>query len=149
MVEYSKVNVNLSNSQLHKLKTAAKNKKGKTLRMNIKMFNGNILQQDKKTKLRNTFENNMSAYIKFCKVQISIIIQSGRFAGSLLSKIEVPLMKVVAPLTKIFLALLGITAAVPTIICSDVTSQVGAFSREYFFKPLWRTMKNSGREVSG
>ena len=61
-------------------------------------------QQDKKAKLRNTFENNMSAYIKFSKAQISKIIQSGRFVGSLLSKIEVPLMKVVAPSAKFFLA---------------------------------------------
>ena len=61
-------------------------------------------QQDKKIKLRNTFENNMYAYIKFSKAQISKTIQSGRFVGSLLSKIEVPLMKVVAPLAKIFLA---------------------------------------------
>ena len=106
-------------------------------------------QQDKKAKLRNTFENNMSAYIKFSKAQISKIIQSGRFVGSLLSKIEVPLMKVVATSAKFFLAWLGITAAAPTIICSDVTSQVGAFSYECFFKPLWRTMKNSGRQRSG
>ena len=106
-------------------------------------------QQDKKTKLRNTFENNMYAYIKFSKAQISKTIQSGRFVGSLLSKIEVPLMKVVAPLAKNFLAWLGITAAAPTIICSDVTSQVRAFSRECFFKSSWRTMKNSGREGSG
>ena len=46
MVEYSKVNVNLSNSQLHQLKTAAKNKKGVTLRMNIKNFNGNNLPHE-------------------------------------------------------------------------------------------------------
>ena len=38
MVEYSKVNVKLSNSQLNKLKAAAKNQTGVTLRMNIKMF---------------------------------------------------------------------------------------------------------------
>ena len=41
MVEYSKVNVRLSDSQLHKLKTAVKNQTGVTLRMNIKMFHGN------------------------------------------------------------------------------------------------------------
>ena len=46
MVEYSKVNVNVSNSQLHQLKTAAKNKKGVTLRMNIKKFNGNNLPHE-------------------------------------------------------------------------------------------------------
>ena len=41
MVEYSKVNVKLSDTQLKKFKTAVKNKKGTTLRINFKMFNGN------------------------------------------------------------------------------------------------------------
>ena len=40
MVEYSKVNVKLSNAQLKKLKTAVKNKLGTTLRMSFKKFNG-------------------------------------------------------------------------------------------------------------
>ena len=54
MVEYNKVNAKLSDSQLNKLKTAIKITQGLTLRMNIKMFNGNNLpmkcywQQDKK-----------------------------------------------------------------------------------------------------
>ena len=43
MVEYSKVNVKQSDSQLNKLKSAVGNKTGVTLRMNIKMFNGNNL----------------------------------------------------------------------------------------------------------
>ena len=43
MVEYNKVNVTLSDSYLNKLKTAVKNQTGETLRMNIKMFNGNNL----------------------------------------------------------------------------------------------------------
>ena len=43
MVEYSKVNVKLSDTQPKKLKTAVKNKTGTTLRMSLKMFNGNNL----------------------------------------------------------------------------------------------------------
>ena len=46
MDEYFKVNVKLSNSQLNKLKTAAKNQTEVTLRMNIKMFNGNNLPDE-------------------------------------------------------------------------------------------------------
>ena len=42
MVEYSKVNVKLSDIQLKKLK----NKTGVTLRMNLKMFNGNDLPHE-------------------------------------------------------------------------------------------------------
>ena len=43
MVEYSKVNIKLSNAQLNKLKTVVKKKTGATLRINFKMFNGNNL----------------------------------------------------------------------------------------------------------
>ena len=43
MVEYSKANVRLSDTQLKKLKTAVKNKTGTTLRMSFKMFDGNDL----------------------------------------------------------------------------------------------------------
>ena len=43
MVEYNKVNARLSSSQLNKLKSAVKNQTAITLRMNIKMFNGNII----------------------------------------------------------------------------------------------------------
>ena len=77
MVEYSKINVKLSNSQLNNLKTAAKNQTGVTLRMNIKMFNGNNLPDElllttrQKPKLRNPFEHNMSTDIKLSKTQIS------------------------------------------------------------------------------
>ena len=73
--------------------------------MNIKMLNRKnlphkllLLTTRQKTKLRNAFENKMSADIKLCKTQISKIIQSGRFLGLLLSKIAGPLMKVPVPL---------------------------------------------------
>ena len=61
--------------------------------MSLKMFNGNdkahelLLTTRQKTKLRSTFNNNMSTDIKFSKAQISKIIQSGGFVGSLLSKL--------------------------------------------------------------
>ena len=85
MVECNKVNVKLSNSQLNKLKSATKNQTGRTLRMNIKMFNGNnllhelLLTTRQKTKLRNVFDNNMSTDTKLSEAQISRIIQSGGF----------------------------------------------------------------------
>ena len=47
MVEYSKVNVKLSGTQLlKKLKTAVKNKTGAALRISLKMFNGNDLSHE-------------------------------------------------------------------------------------------------------
>ena len=64
-----------------------------------------------KTKLRNAFNNNISTDLRLSKAQISKIIQSGGFLGSLLSKLAGPLIKVAIPLAKNVLALLGITAA--------------------------------------
>ena len=97
MVEYSKVNVKLSDRQLEQLKTAVKDKTEKTLRMSLKMLNGNnaphelLLTTRQKTKLRNALNNNTSTDLTLSKVQISKIIQSGGFLGSLLSKLAVPL----------------------------------------------------------
>ena len=58
MVEYNKVTVKLSDTQIKKLKTAVKNKTGTTLKISLKMFNGNnlpyelLLTTRQKTKLR-------------------------------------------------------------------------------------------------
>ena len=71
MVEYNKVNVKLSDSQLNKPKSAVKNQTGMTY---------------------------MSSDIKLSKAQISKIIQHGEFVGSLLSKIAASLMKVAVPI---------------------------------------------------
>ena len=88
MVEYSKVSVKLTNTQLKKLKTAVENNTGTTLWMNLKMLDGNNLPHElllttiEKTKLRNTFQKNMSTDIKLSRAQISKIIQSGGFLVS-------------------------------------------------------------------
>ena len=85
------------------------------------MFNGNDLPHEfllttwQKTKLRNAFNNNMSTDIKFSKAQISKIIQSGGFLGSLLCKLAGLLMKFEVPLAKTILAPLGIRAAASAI----------------------------------
>ena len=76
MVEYSKANVKLTDTQLKKLKTAVKNNIGTTLRMSSKMFDGNdqphelLLTTRQKTKLRNGFYKNMSTDIKLSRAQI-------------------------------------------------------------------------------
>ena len=113
MAEYSKVDVELSDTELKKLK----NKTGTTLRIYLQMLNVNnlphelLLTTKQKTKLRNALNNNMSTDIKLSKAQITKIIQSGGFLGTLLSKLAGPLMKVAVPLAKNILASLGITAA--------------------------------------
>ena len=121
MVEYSKVNVKLSDAYLEKLKTAVKKKPGTTLRMSLKMLDENdlahklLLTTRQKTKLGNAFNNNMSTDLTLSKAQISKINQSGGFIGSLLSKLAGPYMKVVAPLARNILAPLEITIPVSAI----------------------------------
>ena len=46
MVNYTKVNIRLSNSQLKKLKYAVSTNTGTTLRISLKMFNGNDLPHE-------------------------------------------------------------------------------------------------------
>ena len=118
MVEYCEANVKLTDTQLKKLKNAVKNKTGRTLRLNLKIFDGNDLSHDlllttrQKTKLRNSFDNNISTDLNLSKDQISNIIQHGGFLGSFLSKLAGPLMKVAVRLAKNVLVPLEITAAV-------------------------------------
>ena len=116
MVKYNTVNAKISNSQLNKLKSAAKSNEGTTLRMNAKMFNGNNLPHElllttrQTTKLRNAIGNNLRTDIKLSKAQISKIIQSGGFLGKILG----PLLKTGLLLLKSVikpLGLLGLTAA--------------------------------------
>ena len=120
MVEYTKVNVKLSDSQIKKLKDTVKNNTGTTLRISLKMFNGNniphelLLTTRQKTKVRNAFNNNMSTDLKLSKAQINKIIQSGGFLSKLLGpllKTGLPLIKnVIKPLAKSVLIPLGLTA---------------------------------------
>ena len=121
MVEYTKTNVRLSGSQLKKLKDAVSNNTGTTVRISLKMFNGNNLRHElllttrQKTKIRNAFNNNTSTNIKLSKAQINKIIQSGGFLGTLLGpllKTGLPLIKnVIKPLARSVLIPLGLTAA--------------------------------------
>ena len=67
------MNVKLTDTQVKKLKTAVKDKTGTTLRMNLKMIDGNdllhelLLSARQKTKLRNAFNNNMPTDLKLSK----------------------------------------------------------------------------------
>ena len=120
MVEYIKVNVNLSDSHIKKLKDAVKDNTRTTLRISLKMFNGNDLPHEllltarQKTKIRNAFNNNMSTELKLSKAQINKIVQSGGFLSELLGpllKTGLPLIKnVIKPLAKSVLIPLGLIA---------------------------------------
>ena len=119
MVECTKVNVKLSDSQIKKLKDAVKDNTGTTLIINLIMFDKNdsphelLLTTRQKTKLRNASNNKTSADLKLSKTQIVKMIKSGGFLGSLLSKLAGLLMKIAIaiPFAKNVLAPLGITAA--------------------------------------
>ena len=92
-----------------------------TLRISIKNFNKDKLPHElllttrQSTKLRNAINNNLATGIKFSKVQIKKIIQSGGFLSKLLSKLAGQLMKVAMPIAKNVLAPLGLTAAMSAI----------------------------------
>ena len=121
MVEYTKVNVKLTNLQLSKLKKTVKNNDSTTLRIGIKNLNKEDLPDElllttrQNTKLSNAINNNLATDIKLSKAQIKKLIQSGGFLGKLLSKLAGPLMKVAMPLAKNVLAPLGLTAAMSAI----------------------------------
>ena len=110
MVEYSKINCNLTNVKLNKLKKAVKSNEGATLRLSIRNYNKDedphefLLTTRQNTKLINALNNNSAADIKLSKTQIKKIIQ---LAG--------PLMKVALPLAKNVLAPVGLTAAMSAI----------------------------------
>ena len=85
--------------------------------MSLKIFNEIdlphelLLTERQKPKQRNAFNKNMLTDWKLSKAQNSKIIQSGKFLGSLLSKLASPLIKVAIHLSKNTLAPLGITVA--------------------------------------
>ena len=157
MVEYSKLNVKLSYTQLKKLKTAVKDKTGATLRMNLKILDGNDLPHElllttrQKAKLINALNNNMSTDLKLSKAKISKLIKSGGFLGSLLSKLPGPLMKVAIPLAKNVLASLGITAAasaIDEVIQKKIRGSGRPLSLTFVLHPSLLTLINSNKEMN-
>ena len=70
MVEYTKINCNLTNVQLNKLKKSVKSNQGATLRLGIKNFNKDELPHElllttrQNTKLRKAINNNLATDTK-------------------------------------------------------------------------------------
>ena len=85
MENYQGAKVKLANTQLNKLKSAAKNKTGINLRINMKNIQDEELLHElflttrKTSKIRNAFAKNLPTDIKLSKAQISKIIQSSGF----------------------------------------------------------------------
>ena len=125
MTQYNSLNVNLSNSQLNKLKSSIKNETDIVLRISSNMVgNSNdntnfphelLLTNRQVANIRQAFANHSSTDIKLSKTELSKMIQSGGFLGRLLGpllKTGLPLMKsVIKPLAKSVSIPLGLTAA--------------------------------------
>ena len=123
MTQYNSLNVELSNSQLRKLKSATKNETEVVLRLSLNMIGDDeinfphklLLTNRQVANLRKAFANYLSTDIKLSKTQLSKMIQSGGFLGRLLGpllKTGLPLIKnVIKPLAKSVLIPLGLTAA--------------------------------------
>ena len=124
-MQYNKVNVKLSTSQLYKLKSAIKNENDVVIRLSPSMIGDSndktnfphelLLTNRQVSSIRKAFANNSSDDIEFSKAQLSKMIQSEGF----LSKLRGPLLKaglllmksVITPLAKSVLIPLGLTAA--------------------------------------
>ena len=123
ITQYNSLNVKLSNSQLHKLKSSVKNETDVVLRLSSNVIGDNesnfshklLLTNRQVANLRKAFANYLSTDIKLSKTQLSKMIQSGGFLGRLLGpllKTGLPLIKnVIKPLAKSVLIPLGITTA--------------------------------------
>ena len=125
MTQYNSLNVNLSNSQLNKLKSSIKNETDVVLRISSNMVSNSndntnfphelLLTNRQVAKIRKAFAKNTSIDIKLSKAQLSKMVQSGGFLGNLLGKLAGPLMKVAMSLAKYVLAPLGLSAAMSAI----------------------------------
>ena len=118
------MNVNLSNSQLTKLKSAIKNETHVVLRLSLNMIGYSddetnfphklLLTNRQVADLRKASDNHTATDIKFSKTQLSKMIQSGPFLCKLLGqllKARLSLMKNVAQsLAKSVLIPLGLTS---------------------------------------
>ena len=125
MTQYNSLNVKLSNSQLSKLKLAIKNETDVVLRLSSNMIGNSddntnfphelLLTNRQVANLRKAFAKNTSTDLTLAKTQLSKMIQSGGFLGSLLDPLlrnGLRLMKsVIKQLAKSVLVPLGITAA--------------------------------------
>ena len=125
MTQYNMLNVKLSNSQLNKLKPAAKNGTEVTLNLSSNLIGSSndetdfshklILIDTQVSKIRKAFANSSSANIKFSKSQLHKIGQSRGFLGRLLGSLSKTGLSLIGnalkPLAKNVLILLGLTTA--------------------------------------
>ena len=86
MTQYNRLNTKLSNSKLHKLKSAIRNENEVVIRLSPNMIGESndqtnfphelLLTGRQVSSIRKAFANNSSVNIKFSKAQLSKMIQS-------------------------------------------------------------------------
>ena len=119
MTQYNSLNVNLSNSQLSKLKSIIKNETDVVRRLSSNMVDNSndntnfpyelLLTNRQVENIRKAFVNHLSTDIKLSKTQLSKMIQSGGFLGRLLG----PLLKTGLPLMKSVIKQLAKSVLIP------------------------------------
>ena len=167
MTQYNSLNVKLSNSQLHKLKSSIKNETDVVLRISsntVSNSNDNtnfphelLLTNRQVANIRKAFAKNISTDIKLSKTQLSKMIQSGGFLGHLLGKLAGPLMKVAMPLAKNVLAPLGISSAMSAIDGSIEKKMLGSGTKTLIISndkmddilKIVKSLENSGLLLKG
>ena len=126
MSQYNILNVKLSNSQLNKLKSGIKNDTQVTINLSSNPVGESndetnyphklLLINTQVSNINKAFPNELSANIKFPKLQLSRMIQLGGFLSRLLGlllKAGLPVIgNVRKPLTESILVLLELTVAV-------------------------------------
>ena len=102
MTQYNSLNVNLSNSQLDKLKSAIKNETEIVSRLSSSMIGNSdetnfphdlLLTNRQVANIHKDFVNNSPTDIKLSKAQLSKMIQSGGFLSRLLGSFVIISLK--------------------------------------------------------
>ena len=146
MAKYEEATVKLTNTQLNKLKSAARNKAGIILRLNKKNFEDKELPHElfltarQTAKTRNAFAKNMSTDIKLNKVQLSKIIQSGGSFGFWLNNLgKKALTNIAIPLARDNL---------PGFVSNLTSSAISKFGRKISGRGTVRAGKGSTLFIS-
>ena len=97
MTQYNTLNVKLSNSQLHKFKSAIKDRTKVTLSLSSNVVGDSndennctcklLLTNTQVSKIRKAFANGLSANIKLSKTELQKILKSGEFLGGILGQL--------------------------------------------------------------
>ena len=139
MTNYQEAKVKLANTQLNKLKSAAKNKTGTVLRLNKKNFEDEELPHElflttrQTTKIINVFANNLTGDIKLSKAQMSEIIKSGGSFVSLLDSLrKKALTNITIPLAR---------NTLPVLVSNLTSNAINKFERKLSGKEAVRAGK--------